>query len=418
MTPPSFQPGSPAFPQTPGPFPLPNMPSAMQPLIPNSSTQGQVNTIAQPQEISLPAPENKIPLRSSDVTLKRMNESWQLWVGHRVLRDFGDREIDARNALRVYQDLHPTEWVTIGTGKPIVEYGLMNGHSQLTTDVSSANDPRSSLPIVPVTDNRPLATGAGAKQIIPIDLRTVRVEPIRGVWCLRDNYNLQVNFGLNKADAEQALAAVRKYGFNRVGIVGNPIPAMTYFFSTPDTSPAMPSGPLAQANLQMQIEHLSRVGIPVAGVGYVGEMVRIDTQKLDVRKDGGDWIVLSGTELLGRYGPSEWMARDAARTIQESHFTEYCKVGSAGLTFFLVDGRAPTRVPLNAQGRQFELNKLKVRKNGERWAITENGRHLFDCASAEEGDTIIRLLQYYQFDQLCHIGTNPKYGISFLAKTH
>jgi hypothetical protein len=74
-------------------------------------------------------------------------------------------------------------------------------------------------------------------------------------------------------------------------------------------------------------------------------------------------------------------------------------------------------VPISAQGRPFDLNALKVRKNGERSAITENGRYLFDCASVEEGETIIRLLQFYQFDQLCHIGPSPKLGISFLAKT-
>ncbi len=389
----------------------------MQPLIPGGMSQGQQNPVAQPQEISLPRPENKIPLRSSDVTLKRFNDAWQLWAGQRLLRDFGDREMDARNVLRVYQDLHPTEWVTIGTGKPIVEYGLLNGRSQLATEVSANNDPNGSLPIVPVNNNQPLATGAGSRQIIPIDLRTVRVEAVRGVWCLRDDYNIQINFGLSKGDAEQAVAVVRKYGFNRVGIVGQSTPSMTYFFATPETSTAMPKGPLALANLQYQIDNLSRVGIPVAGLGYVGEMVRFEPQKLVVRKDVGDWIIQAGSEVLGHYGPSEWIARDAARTIQEAHFTEFCKVGSAGLTFFLVDGRAPTRVPISAQGRPFDLNALKVRKNGERSAITENGRYLFDCASVEEGETIIRLLQFYQFDQLCHIGPSPKLGISFLAKT-
>jgi hypothetical protein len=146
-------------------------------------------------------------------------------------------------------------------------------------------------------------------------------------------------------------------------------------------------------------------------------MVRIDTQKLEVRKDGSDWVVVSGTEALGRYGPSEYVAREAVRTMQEAHFTEFCKVGSSGLTFFLVDGRAPSRVPFHTQGRQFDLNSLKVRKNNERWAVTENGRFLYDCASPEEGEILVRVLQSYQFDQLCHIGPNQKLGISFLAKT-
>ena len=126
---------------------------------------------------------------------------------------------------------------------------------------------------------------------------------------------------------------------------------------------------------------------------------------------------MAGTEVLGRYGPTEWIARDAARTIQEAHFTEFCKVGSAGLTFFLVDGRAPTRVPFSVQGRPFDPNSLQVHKNGEHWTITENGRFLFDCANAEEGDTLIRLLKFYQFDQLCHLGPTPKLGVSFLAKS-
>jgi hypothetical protein len=389
----------------------------VQPLIPNGAPQGQANTIAQPQEISLPEPEKKISLRSGNVSVKRINNSWQLWAGQLLLRDFGDRELDARNSLRVYQDLRPTEWVIIGSGKPIVEYGLMNGRSELANEAVGVNNPQGSLPIVPVNENHPIATGAGARQIIPIDLRTVRIEAIRGVWCLRDNYNIHINFGLNKSDAVQALAAVRKYGFNRVGIVGGPTPAMTYFFAAPDLTTAMPNGPLAQANVQLQIDNLSKVGIPVAGLGYIGEMVRIDTQKLEIRKDGADWIIASGAEVLGRYGPSEWVAREAARSMQEAHFTEYCKVGSAGLTFFLVDGKAPTRVPFMAQGRQFDLNGLKVRKNAEKWSIAENGRTLFDCASAEEGNTLIRLLQYYQFDQLCHIGPNSKLGITFLAKT-
>jgi hypothetical protein len=82
--------------------------------------------------------------------------------------------------------------------------------------------------------------------------------------------------------------------------------------------------------LQAQIDGLTRVGIPVGGVGFVGEMIKIDPRKLDVRKDGAEWVIASGTEVIGRYGQTEWAARDAARTIQDSRFTEYCKVGSSG----------------------------------------------------------------------------------------
>ena len=53
----------------------------------------------------------------------------------------------------------------------------------------------------------------------------------------------------------------------------------------------------------------------------------------------------------------------------------------------------------------------------DKWAVTEGGRHLFDATSKDEGEAVIRLLRYYQFDQLCHLGPSPKTGIAFLAKS-
>src|SRR5204863_796322 len=100
--------------------------------------------------------------------------------------------------------------------------------------------------------NGPAVTAAGAKLVVPIDLRTVRVEAVRGVWCLRDDFNIHFNFGPVKQDAEQALAVVQRYGFNRIGVVGAPNPVMTYFFVGQDEVKPQ-NGPFAQAALQAQI---------------------------------------------------------------------------------------------------------------------------------------------------------------------
>ncbi len=424
-------PGSPAQPNTLPPLrsavPLqPNGP--LTPATPVVNTPGSSNPspftnqnpIAQPQEVPLPQPENKIPLNARDVSLKRVSGGWQIWGGFKMLRDFGEHEIDARNALRVYKDLRPTEWVTIGSPKPIVEYALVDGRPPVTLGVpgkEDANNPNGGA-IGGSSSNLPVVTGAGASVVVPIDLRSVRVEAVRGVWCVRDDDNIHFNFGPVKTDADQALAVIRRYGFNRIGVVGQPTPVMSYFFVGSDD--ALPTkvdkGPFARAALQSQIDGLSRVGIPIAGVGYVGEMVRIDPRKLDIRKDGGDWVVASGTEVLGRFGPSEWIARDAARTLTDGRYTEFCKLGSAGLTFFLVNGKAPTRVPFTVQGRRFDPAAMKVQQYGGHWAVTDNGRHLFDCVSAEEGETMIRVVKHFGFDQLCHLGPSSKVGVSFLAK--
>jgi hypothetical protein len=373
------------------------------------------NPVALPHQIPLPQPENKFAINAADVSLKRVAGAWQLWHGQKMLRDFGDNEMNARDAARVYRDIRPTEWATIGGPKPIVEYGLVNGRPPMTVGMPAFGPDEMKVGFTPGgrTDG-PAVTAAGAKLVVPIDMRTVRVEAVRGVWCVRDDKNLHFNFGANKADADQAVAVINRYGFNRIGIVGSPTPAMSYLFASNDAAPDQ--GPFGKAQLDAQINGLTRVGIPVGGVGFVGEMLKFDPRKLEVRKERHEWLVAAGTEVLARYGTSEWSARDAARTIQDSRFTEFCKLGSAGTTFFLVDGKAPTRVPYATQGRRFDLNALKVQKYGEKWAVTENGRHLLDCANADEGETLVRVLKHYQFDQLCHLGPTPKLGVSFFAK--
>src|SRR5262249_3669332 len=195
---------------------VPNLP----PGVPNP------NPVAQPQEIKLPQPENKFTLNSNDVSLKRVSGGWQLWAGQRMVRDFGDREMDARNALRVFRDLRPTEWGSIGGAEPGVGYALVDRRPPAPPRLCGADDPTNPTGIRPGGGaiSGPAVTGAGANLVIPIDFRSVRVEAVRGVWCLRDDYNIHFNFGPVKQDAEQALAVVQRYGFNRIGVVGAPNP--------------------------------------------------------------------------------------------------------------------------------------------------------------------------------------------------
>ena len=185
-----------------------------------------------------------------------------------MLRDFGagdTSEANARDAARVYRDIRPTEWATIGSPRPVVEYGLVNGRPPMAPGVPGGkSDERGSISTVG-GGSGPLVSGAGAKAIIPIDLKTVRVEAIRGVWCLRDDANIHFNFGPNKADADQAQAVIRRYGFNRVGVVGSPKPVMNYLFASTDNAPRPTRDRSPRIALEAQINELGRVGIPVGG---------------------------------------------------------------------------------------------------------------------------------------------------------
>jgi hypothetical protein len=434
-------PQSPAFPQAPasppGPIappltpprtlppglgaspPATNVPgSPGAPGSPRGAGAPKPEPIAKALEIPLPQKEDKLEFKATDVSVKRIGGSWQVWHGQKVLRDLGNNESGARDIANVYRELRPTEWITIGGPKPIVEYGLVNGRAPMAANMpgQSSPDERKDVFHAGGIYNGPPVTGASAKEVLPIDLKTVRVEAVRGVWCVRDDNSLLFNFGSNKADAEQAAAVIQRYGFNRVGVVGTPAPVMNYLFASTDTRGIAQNGPYGKLVLQSQIDGMTRVGIPVGGVGFVGELIKFDPRKLEVRKDGGDWVLASGSEIFGRFGPTEYAARDALRTIQESRFNEFCKVGSAGLTFFLSDGQAPARVPYRAQARRFDPNTLKVTKTGDKWAVTEGNRHLLDCASAEEGETLIRVLKHYQFDQLARLGPGEKYGVTLLAR--
>ena len=382
----------PRAPFAPPGSPLP--PSRSQPAASTPAPQvlpdGTVNSASR-VETPLPQPESKFTVDPGAMTMKKIDGSWQVWCGPRPFKNLGSDEAGAKDIVRLLHDQHPTEWVSIGSPRPIVEYGLIAG--------------------------RPSSGSGFPRGVVPLDLRTVCVAPIKGVWCLKDNGNILFNFGLNKGDADQALAVVRKYGFNRIGMLGGDAtaPALTYFFIALEGDGAKPAPANALAIAHQEI-NLARTGIPVPGVGYMGEMIKLDPRKIELHRDGSDWVIASGLEVLARFGQDQNAARDAQRLIQEGQYTEFCRAGPPGLTFFLVNGQTPNRVPLFVQGRRIDPNGLKVSQQGQQWTVTERGRHLYDVSSAEEGDAVIRLMKHYQFDQMCQVGSSPRTNLTFLAK--
>lgn len=414
----SALPGLPQQPTTPRqPGLLPQFPPAQPGGAPTPSPQPVQKLPAIGGEMALPYPEQKFTISALDVSVKRVVGGWEVWAGQKMLRNTGDNENNARDLVRVMRDLRPTEWVTIGGTKPVVEYGLTNGRPVLTGGQPlDAKEDGTGGAMQAGGMNAPVASGTAAKYVVPVDLRTTRVEAVRGVWVVRDDNNILLNFGADKGGAEQAGAVIQRYGFNRIGTVGTPAqPVMSYLFVSTDPAKAVPGGALA---VQMQIDSLARTGIPIPGVGFTGEMIKIDARRVEARKDGFEWVVACGPEVLGRFGPTEWSAREAARTIQDARFTEFCKLGGAsGLTFFLVNGKVPTRAPLAAQGRSFDIAALKVQQVNNKWAVTEAGRQLFEVGSAQEGETVVRVLKAYGFDQSAHLSAGgAKGGITFFVK--
>jgi hypothetical protein len=367
--PPSFTPGVPQRPSEPdGPFPQPD------------------------PAVTLPYRETLRPIDHVTATIRQQNASWQLWTGRTMMRDFGQNRTAAEEALRTVRELKPTEWATVGTTRPVVDYALTNG--------------------------KPATWAPHPKWSLPVDLKSVRAANVRGAWVVQDDANILLNFGTDRPGAEQAAAVARKYGFNRIGLVGFPAPAMSYFYAAAVLA-QQNQGPDPTATLArtVQEDQLTRTGVAVPGVGFVGERLVIDPRKVEVRKDRGEFVLAHGPDLLARFGQSEWTARDALKVVQDCRFTEFCTVGS-GATFFLVNGAAPTRVPFSVQGTKFDPQQLKARQVNGRWGVFEaGGRMLFSADSKAEAEQLVRVVQAYEFDQLCQIGLSPRASLKFLAKT-
>jgi hypothetical protein len=374
--------------QVPPPQPLPPT-VAPQPLLgPTTGGAPDVNP-----GVPLPQREVLVKFDRATATARRFHDSTQVWVGGVMFRDFGRDHAAAEEAARAIRDLRPTEWGVIGGTRPVVEYGLFDGKAPVTRP-----DPKWSQ---------------------PIDLASVRAENVRGTWVLADDGNILLNFGPAKADAEMAAAVCRKYGFNRIGFVSFPTPVMSYFYYQPSLpggkAAADPTAALARA---AQEQALTRTGIPVPGVGFVGEKVAIDPRKVEVRRDKGEYVLAHGADVLGRFGANEWTARDALKVVQDGRYTEFCKVGTSGVSFFLVNGQPPTKVPLSAQGSRFDPAGLKVRPADGRYGVFEDrGRMILPAATQEEGEQLVKVVQAFGFDQVCQVGLSSRASLKFLAKT-
>ena len=340
--------------------------------------------------VKLPLPEARVPLDGSRLAVVRgASLSWQLVSGAKVLRDFGQDLLSADDTCRAMRDLRATQWVAVGT-PPALEYGLTEGKA---------------------------AVGVPRRvKSVPLDAST-RVERLRGVWVLRTATTIVANFGGDRASAEQAIAAIQRYGFDRAGRVGADGHSTFLYYSgqKPDEAPA-PSRNQALA-LAAIGETLSRTGVNVPGTeDYAGERVVIDPRQAEVRRDGLKFSLVCGTQQLAAFGNDEWSARDALNAVQDGQFTEVCRV--AGATFYLSHGRPPSQVGLGAKRTRFDARELQVRPQGRGFAlVAPGGFRLAATETRDDADLLLRVVRGYEFDTVCECGGGRRGGLVYWART-
>lgn len=323
--------------------------------------------------VTLPKPQR---FDTASLRLKREQGQWQLWSGNQLLKDFGPSESAAYEALQVFRDLRVNSHGSVGG---VFEYWLTDGQAPSA-----------------VTRHR---------QVIPFDPAKLRAEQLQGNWVLRDARVILYNFGQAKTDAEQALAVCRHYGFNQLGYVGHPVPTLKYlmFDPTPRSGQEAPESlvPVSARMLAGEAPH-TRLSLP--GVGDVGDRVPLDATHLDLRREGGEWVLYAGRTPLAHYGTSERAGRKALQALQQFRVTELCRVGDTGVGFFLANGRAPQGTTIGTDARPLRAEQLTVRQVDKTWAVCEGHHPLVTAGEkAEDAQRVLAAIRAYRFDQVVAI---------------
>jgi hypothetical protein len=434
--------GSPSMAQTPAlpspsssqPLPLPALPPAA-PLTPPSSTPSTEQ----------PAPAEQLTTFDGQAArLEWVNNRWQILANGLVLKDFGRRDAEARQALRLIQELGLTQRGTVGRPAPVMEYWLASGQG-------------------------PQGLTTGLRRL-PLDLASLRVEQVQAQWCLRDDQRVLFNFGRYPGEARRALAILRKYHFTQVGLIGQATPSMMIFLSgseddatggptslTPSrihkassrtgpgkrerpadgmfgagvtvAVPALHEGdsglrkahPIVFKGEQDRPNRRDGRGPGLSGWDERGEWVPFDWRQVQVRQEEGVWKLAAGPYMLASFGIEEEAARQALAAVRHYHFTEHCRVGQPVpvFSYFLVSGQAPRGMLFGLSGQAFEPDRLSVEALGRQWAICSGDQVLLLLGEdADEAHRLLEAIRRNQFDHLCRIGPSEKESMTFFVRVH
>jgi hypothetical protein len=411
---------------------------------PGSATQSPQSAPAAP-DAAPPAPlvENVQAFDPGTLDVAWSDNRWRLTAGGRVLKDFGRHETEARQALRLARTLGLSQYGTVGTPDPLMEYWLADGKA-----------PRGPVVGCPV---------------ISFDAASLHVEETLGQWCVRDDRRVLFNFGARPDAARQAFAVLRKYGFGQVAVVGQLTPSMFVFLAPaheaatnePGATPGRPAHALvtheppevaakkaaelkrvkdryptvgaetvAQPVLRpLRTPDQPRTSFTVTGHSFRGEdagqhavdgggRVGFDWRLAQVRLEGREWKLTAGSLVLAEFGPDQEAARRALDVVRYYHFTEQCRVGQPQprFSYFLVNGLAPRGVPFGVPSVPFRPDALKACPAEGGVALCDGDRALITLGGPDEAADLLAVIRRQHFDMLCHVGPAGG-GLSFLAKT-
>ncbi len=397
-----------------------------------------------PPVVAAPAPlvENLVGFDCGLSDLRWEGGNWVIRAGDVLVKELGNRPLEARDALRLIRELRLNQRGTVGSPQPVLEYWLSDGQA-------------------------PTRNPTGMS-LVPFDPDSLRIEQVQGHWCVRDAQRLLFAFGGHREQAEQALAVIKHYQFNSIGYLGYPIPEMMFLvaaarspapagLSTPagarptsirpgefivvqgtgrdalsqgtDSLRAPSNLPQRQSSdakaqarllLQSQVRQLDRAGLLTPEPGFLGDRVAFDWHQVQVRRQDRDWVLAAGSTVLANFGPYDNEARQAQRAVEYYRFTEQRRVGAPNPVFayFLTNGQPPRGRFFGVPAVTFRPEGLSVRAFQGGYALCEDTRVILPLRGrAEDAEQILQIIQQEHFDALCQIGSTAPSPLAFFVRS-
>ena len=146
--------------------------------------------------------EDCVSIDPSGVEVKKVEGSWKIVDGSHWIDDFGNKEQEARKALKIIQHYQLDQYCYVGRPDPSFTYLLSGGSA-----------PSGSM------------SGEDCNSFNP---NTTQVKKVDGSWKIVDGSHWIYDFGNKEGEARKALKIIKKYGFKHNCYVGRPDPSFHY----------------------------------------------------------------------------------------------------------------------------------------------------------------------------------------------
>jgi hypothetical protein len=335
----------------------------------------------------------KEDLRTFDpdlVTARQVEGHWLVLAGKELLKDFASDRAAAIDAARILKDLRVNQVGTIPGSNPPFEYWLADG--------KAARASNTRITVVPITS------------------RTIRAEQVGGTWVVTDGAKGIYDFGSDGEGAKRAAVVFWKYGFNQLGVIGSPRPAMIYPLFDQRQANAEKVNPIPPPSPTGVYRDIARTSLLLPGNVYGGSKAPFDATKVKtVRAEKGEWVLMHGTDLLGRFGSNESIARAAMKAIQDAKPTEIVRVGDIGWPLFLNNGQPIHGEPLAVPKIALRADHLKVTKVRDSYWFFEDIRPVMDVGSKADAELLLAVIKYYDLKNVSVFGRPETGGLRLIT---